>query len=170
MVSIRFHLPILLSTYTFVNSTINYKFIRLCSICLIFLSQIISLSSADSNDHAMTIVHTFDEYFCQTQVTSCLFRKRYHQLHDNPQQTDNCRLLLILRLCLHHDTEIPRICNKTVLNGVRIHLRNETQRNCLSSSVYKNFYAQHLLSIAPSRTIIKCQIFVLLFFTYLIYH
>jgi hypothetical protein len=79
MVYIRFHLPILLSSYSIINSNINYNFIRLSSICLIIFSQIIS-SSSESNDQALMIAKSIKEYLCQNHVFTCFFRKRFHPL------------------------------------------------------------------------------------------
>ncbi len=157
MIYLRFHLPVLLTK-------IDYNFIQLCSIFLIFFSQTISASSK-SNDQAFIIAKSLDDYFCQNCVFSCYFRNRHHQ-----QQLDNCTSLLILHSCLHYDTDTKLRCNQTALNHVRKILDDKTPRHCFTSSVYKTFYAQHLRSIAPERTIVKCQIFVLFFSTYLIYH
>ncbi len=157
MVYLRFHLPVLLSSYT---TKINYNFLRLSSICFMFFSQIISASSLSSNpnERAVIIAQSINDYNCQNHVFTCYFRNRHH-----PQQSDNCKSLLILHSCFHYDTDTKRMCNQTVLNHVRQNLDKETPGHCFTSSVYKTFYAQHLRSIAPSRTIVKCQIFVLFF-------
>lgn len=172
MVYIRFHLPILLSSCTFVNSNINYKFIHLCSICLIFLSQIISSSSSSLQftEHTSSIIHSFDGS-CRNYIHTCYFRKSHHEeSYDNQQQTDECRQLLILHKCLRYDTSIKLYCSQTILNTARLKINKETPKSCFTLSIYKTIFAQHLRSIAPSRTINKCPIFVLLFFTYLIYY
>jgi hypothetical protein len=169
MFYLRFHLPVLLSSYSFITSNINYNSIRLYSICLIFLSQIISSSSSSpiSNDRALIIAISIKEYICQNHVLTCFFRKRHHQF-DNEQELDNCKSFLILHSCLHYDTDTIRVCDQSArdqsdLNHAKLKLDKEIPRNCFTSSVYKTFYAQHLRSIAPSRTIVKCQIFVLFF-------
>jgi hypothetical protein len=162
MVYIRFHLPVLLSSYSIVTSNVNYNLIRLYSICLIFFSQIIS-SSSKPNDRALDIAKSIDGYLCQNHVLTCFFRQRFHSLLDNQQQSDNCKSLLILHSCLHYDTDTIRECYQSTLNRAKVNLGNATPKHCFTSSVYKTFYAQHLRSIAPSRTIVKCQIFVLFF-------
>ncbi len=163
MVSIRFHIPVLLRSYSIINSNINYNLIGLCSICLMFFSQIIPSTSSEFDNRALTIVKSIDEYLCKNYVFTCFFRQRYHQSYDNQQQTDNCRSLLILHSCLHYDTDTTRMCYQSTLIRAKLNLDNETPRHCFTSSVYKTFYAQHLRSIASSRTIVKCQIFVLFF-------
>jgi hypothetical protein len=162
MFYLRFHLPVLLSSYSFITSNINYNSIRLYSICLMFLSQIISSSSSSpiSNDRALIIAISIKEYICQNHVLTCFFRKRHHQF-DNEQELDNCKSFLILHSCLHYDTDTTRMCYPSTLSRAKLNLDNETPRHCFTSSVYKTFYAQHLRSITPSRTIVKCQIFVL---------
>jgi len=164
MVYIRFYLPVLLSSYSIVNSNINYNFIRLCSICLMFIPQIISSSSLpESNDQALMIVQSINDYICRTHALTCIFRKRFYPLFDNQQQFDDCKTLLILKSCLNYDTDTIDVCDQSALDISRRNLDNTTPRHCFTSSVYKTFYAQHLRSIAPSRTIVKCQIFVLFF-------
>ncbi|CAF0984935.1 unnamed protein product [Adineta steineri] len=164
MVSIHLRLPILLSSYYYIiNSNINYNLIRLYSICLIFFSQIIPLSSSKFDDQVLDIVHSMDGDMCRNYVFTCLFRQRYHKSFDNQQQTGNCKYLLILHSCLQYDTDITGICYKLSLNRAKSRLDNDSLKHCFTSSVYKNFHAQHLRSIAPTRTIMKCQIFVLFF-------
>jgi hypothetical protein len=129
-----------------------------------FSSQIISLSSSSQpDDRAFTIVKTIDDYLCQNHVFTCFFRQRYHKAFDYQQQPDNCKTLLILHSCLHHDTDTKRNCDQETLRQAKLKLDKETPKLCFTSSVYKTFYAQHLYSIAPSRSIVKCQIFVIFF-------
>jgi hypothetical protein len=157
----RFHLPVLLPSIA--TSNINYNLIRLCSICLIFCSQIISSSPSEKiDDKAFTIVKSIDNYLCENYIFTCFFRQRYHKSFDSQQQSDNCKSLLILHSCLHHDTDTKRMCyqSTSTLSEAKIKLDNDA-KHCFTSSVYKAFYAQHLYSIAPSRTIFKCQIFVI---------
>jgi hypothetical protein len=165
MVFVRFPLPVLLSFHSIITTNINYNFLRLCSLCLIFFSQIISASSlsSKSNDRALTIAQSFDEYLCRTHILTYFFRKRHHPLFDNQQQFDNCKPYLILHSCFNYDLDTIRYCNQTELNRAKLILDKEIPKYCFTSSVYKTFYAQHLYSIAPSRTIVKCQIFVLFF-------
>ncbi|CAF2620732.1 unnamed protein product [Rotaria sp. Silwood2] len=155
MVYIRFHLPVLLPSYSIVTRNVNYNLIRLYSICLIFFSQIIISSCSKFDDKALTIAKTIDDYLCQNFVHTCFFRQRYHTSHDNQQQFDNCKSLLILHSCLYYDTDTIRMCHQSQLNLVKINLGNEAPRHCFTSSVYKNFYAQHLRSISPARTTVK---------------
>ena len=150
MIYLRFHLPVLLTR-------INYSFIQLCSICLICFPSTIS-TSTKTNDEAFTIAQSIDDYFCQNHVFSFYFRNRHHQ-----QQSDNCISFLILHSCFYHDNDTKRLCSRTILNRVRQMLDDRMPKHCFTSSVYKTFYAQHLRSIAPARTIVKCQIFVLFF-------
>ncbi|CAF3397320.1 unnamed protein product [Rotaria socialis] len=170
MVYIRFHLPVLLPSYSTFTGYINNNLIRLCSICLIFFSQPI-LSSSKSYDRALAIAKSIDEYSCKNYVLTCFFRQRHHPSFDNEQESDNCKYILILHLCLHHDPDTIRICeqskskskSKSTLDRANSELNDEDLRHCFTSSVYKNFYAQHLRSISPARTTVKCQIFTLLF-------
>jgi hypothetical protein len=130
-----------------------------------FFSQIISSSSSSpkSNDQAVIIAKSLKEYHCQNHALTCFFRSRHHQYIDKQQQTDNCKPLLILHSCLHYDTDTMRFCEQSALNRAKMKLDKEMPGHCFTSSVYKTFYAEHLRSIAPSRTIVKCQIFVLFF-------
>lgn len=155
MIYLRFHPAVLFCT------NLHSQWIRIYSICLIFFSQMIfsssSLSlSSKANDQVFTITKSIDDYMCQNYVLTCFFRNRYHQ-----QQSDDCKSLLILHSCFHNDVDTIRMCNGPLLNHLRKILDDQTPKQCFTSSVYKTFYAQHLRSIAPSRPIIKCQIFVL---------
>lgn len=154
MIYLRFHLPV------FFYTNFNSHWIRIYSICLIFFSQMLFSSSSSlstkSLDRVYSITKSIDDYMCQNYVFTCFFRNRYHQ-----QQSDDCKSLLILHSCFHHDVDTIRMCHDSALNRLRKLLDEQTPKQCFTSSVYKTFYAQHLRSIAPSRTIVKCQIFVL---------
>ncbi|CAF1046950.1 unnamed protein product [Rotaria sordida] len=164
MVYIRFHLPVLLSSYSIVTHNVNYNLIRLYSIYLMFFSQIILSSCSKFDDKALTIAKSIDDYTCQNFVFTCFFRQRHHTSYNNQQQQhDNCKFLLILHSCLYYDTDTIRRCHQSKLNPAKINLRDEAPKHCFTSSVYKNFYVQHLRSISPARTTVKCQIFILLF-------
>jgi hypothetical protein len=178
MFNLPFHLPVLFSWHTIPMTNINYNLLRSCSIALMFISQFVFTSSSassssaaaaslsSSNDRALTIVQSIDEYLCNNYVFTCFFRQRHHQSLNQNQQTksvDHCKSLLILHSCLHHDTDTLRICSTFTVNRAKINLSLETPPHCFTSSVYKMFYAQHLRSIAPSSITFKCQIFVLFF-------
>lgn len=164
MVSIRFHLPVLLSTYSFVTSYLTYNSIRLSSIYLLFFSQIIVSSSSKPSETALDIVKSIDDYLCQNTVFTCIFRQRFHESSDgNEQEYENCKYLLILHSCLHHDIDTTTKCPSSTLNHAQRHVTRKAPKHCFTSSVYENFYAQHLRSISSARTTIKCQIFILLF-------
>ena len=155
MIYLRFHFAVFFSIH------LNSPWIRVYSICLIFFSQLIfssSLSTKSNNDRVFTITKSIDDYMCQNYVFTCFFRNRYHQ-----QQSDDCKSLLILHSCFHYDVDTIRMCHEGALNRLRKLLDEQTPKQCFTSTVYQNFYAQHLRSIAPSRTIVKCQIFVVLF-------
>ena len=162
MVYIRFHLSALLQYYSVVTSNVDYNLVQLLSICLIFLSQIMSSSSSKSDDTALIIAKSIDAYICRNHVFTCFFRQRHHSSPDNQQLSDRCKFLLILRFCLHYDNDTKTNCNESELNLAKIKLCNKTSQHCLTPSVYKTFYAQHLCSISTSTATIKCQIFVLL--------
>jgi hypothetical protein len=171
MIYVRSRLPVLLPSYLTVTTNINYNLIRLCSICLMFFSQVISSSSSSKSDErALTIVKSIDDYLCENYVFTCFFRQRYHKLFDNQQQTDKCKSLLILHSCLHYDTDTTRMCSQSTLKQPKSNLNRETPPDCFTSSLYKTIYAQHLRSIAPSRTAAKYQIFAffLLFISFVI--
>jgi hypothetical protein len=149
MVYVRFHLLILLLTWSLV--IVN-------SFLLIFFCQSVS-SSSKSDNRTMIIVKSIDDYLCQNHIFTCFFRRRYHPSF-NQQESDNCKSLLILRSCLHYDTESIRLCPQITLNQAKHNLTDETPTYCFTSSVYKTFYTQHLHSIALPRTTINCQIFM----------
>ncbi|UJR26637.1 hypothetical protein I4U23_007955 [Adineta vaga] len=149
MASRRIYLFTFLPSYSILNSNINHNLIRLCSICLLLFYQISpSSSSFDYDDRAVTIVQSIDDYICKNYVFTCLYRQRYHQSFDNQQQSDKCKSLLILHSCLHYDTEIHRVCYQSILHRAKLYLENDTPKHCFTSSVYKNFQAQHLRSTA----------------------
>lgn len=152
MIYLRFHLTV----FFYIN--LHSHWIRIYSICLIFFSQMIFSSSLSTkaNDQVLTITESIDDYMCRNYVLTCFFGNRYHQ-----QQSDDCKSILILHSCFHYDADTIRMCNRPLLNRLRKILDNQTPKQCFTSSVYKTFYAQHLRSIAPSRTIVKCQLFVL---------
>ena len=152
MIYLRFHLTV----FFYIN--LHSHWIRIYSICLIFFSQMIFSSSLSTkaNDQVLTITKSIDDYMCQNYVLTCFFGNHYHQ-----QQSDDCNSLLILHSCFHYDVDTIRMCNRPLLNRLRKTLDSQTPKQCFTSSVYKTFYAQHLRSIAPSRTIVKYQIFVL---------
>jgi hypothetical protein len=165
MVYLQFHLPIVLLPW----SSININIIRFCSFFLMFSSQFILLSSSSkSNDRALKIVQSIDDYLCQNHVFTCLFRQRYHQSLDNHQQ--HCKYLFILRSCLHYDTDTIRMCDQSTLSQTKQNLAKETPTYCFISSLYKALRAQHLRSIALPRTTVKCRILVLflLFISFII--
>lgn len=162
----RFHLPVLLPSCSIISNIVNCNCIRLYSICALFYFQILVSSSSLSSkykDHAVNLTESIDEYLCQNYVMTCYFRRRHHASFDNQLPSDNCKPLLILHSCLHHDTDTIRICRQSSLNLVKINLGKETPKHCFTSSMYKKFYAQHLRSISPARTTVKCQISMLLF-------
>lgn len=152
-----------LPAYSILNSNINHNLLRLCSICLMLFSQIKPSYSLSSkyDDRAVTIVRSIDEYLCQNYVFTCFYRHRYHQSFDNQQDSDNCKSLLILHSCLNYDSDVLRICYQSILHRTKVYLENDTPKHCFTSSVYKNFHAQHLRSTASSRTFPKCPIVVL---------
>jgi len=160
------HLRIPWSSWLFIHSTTVYNLIRLSCVYLIFISRSISSSSSSTfNDPAVDIVKSINDYACETRVSTCLFRQRHHQSFDNNQQSsDRCKFLLILRFCLDHDLALTHDCLSSTLSYVKTRLRSETPSHCFDSPSYKIMYAQHLRSIAPSRTTVKCSTFVILLF------
>lgn len=163
MASGRVYLSALLPFSTVLNSNTNSNLLRLCSICLILCSHISpSIAPSTYEDRALAIVQSIDDYLCQNYVSSCTFRQRYHQSAESRQHGDNCKPLLILHSCLHHDPEIPRICHPSIIHRARVYLENDTPKRCFTSSVYKSFRAQHLRSTAPTRLAnVKCHVVVL---------
>jgi len=161
--NLRFHLPVLLPSSS--NSmTIFY------SIYLIFSCQLIPLASSSSYNLVRNLTESIENYLCQTYIQTCFFRERYHPSPSNQAQIDKCKSLLILHSCLYHDFDTKRICDQKVLKQTRLSLDKQIPEDCFTSSVYKTFYAKHLRSIAPSRTIFKRSIFILfsLFISFII--
>ena len=160
MFALAFHLPVLFSRRSF-----RWNLFQLYSFSL-FIPVLSSL--APSDDQALTIVQSIDEYICQNYALTCFFRQRHHQSNENDarrKSLDFCKSLLILHSCLHYDADTRQVCSKGSLNRAKIHLTRETPEHCQTSSVYKTYYAQHLHSFAPSsssRIFFKWQIIVLL--------
>ena len=117
--------------------------------------------SSKYDDRAVTIVRSIDDYLCQNYVFTCFYRHRYHQSFDNQHDSNNCKSLLILHSCLNYDSDVLRICYQSILHRTRVYLENDTPKHCFTSSVYKNFHAQHLRSTASSRTFPKCSLVML---------
>ncbi|CAF1403505.1 unnamed protein product [Rotaria sordida] len=130
-----------------------------------FFCQLISSSSSSSkfNNQALTIVKSIDDYLCQNYIFTCFFRQRYYQSYVQ-QQINNCKSFLILYSCLHYDTESIRMCHQPILNQVKLNLADQTPIYCLTSSIYKTLYIQHLSSKALPKMTISWQIFILIFF------
>ncbi|CAF4678084.1 unnamed protein product, partial [Rotaria sp. Silwood1] len=134
MIYIRFHLPVLLPSYSIVTHNINYNLIRLYSICFMFFFQIIFSSCSTFDNRGLTIAKSIDDYICQNYVVTCLFRQRFHPSDDNQQQFYNCKSLLILHSCLYYDTDTIRMCQQSILNLAKINLGNEAPKHCFTSS------------------------------------
>jgi len=149
MVYLQNHLSILLPSWSLI--IINSFF-------LMFFCQLIS-SSSEFDNRALNIVKSIDDYLCKNHIFTCFFRQPYHQLFDQ-QQSNKCKSLLILHLCIHYDTDLIRICRQSILSEIQQNLISETPTYCFNLSVYKTLSAQHLRSIALPRTTINCRIFV----------
>jgi hypothetical protein len=149
MVYHRSHLPILLPLWMLIINNLFF---------LMFFCQLIS-SSTKFDNRALNIVKSIDDYLCQNHIFTCFFRQSYHQLFDQ-QQSNNCKSLLILHLCIHYDTDIIRMCRQSILSQVQKILIAETPTYCFTLSVYKTLSAQHLRSIALPRMTINCRIFM----------
>lgn len=148
----RFHLPVLLSSK---SMTIFYL------IYLIFSCQLIPLSSSKPYNLVRNLTQSIENYFCRNYIQTCFFRERHHSSSTDQIQIDKCKSLLILHSCLYHDIDTRRMCDQMILKQTRLSLDNQIPEDCFTSSVYKTFYAKHLRSIAPSRTIVIRSIFVL---------
>jgi hypothetical protein len=158
MFYLSFHSPVALSSYLF-PPLIGYS-----TIYFMVLAQFVSSSLTPSDDRALTIVQSIDEYLCKNYLLTCFFRQRYHDSFDDEQQAaslDLCKSLFILHSCLHYDTDTMRICSSATVNRAKLNLNLETPKHCFTSSVYKTFYAQHLRSLVPSSTALKRPIVVL---------
>ena len=153
-----FHLPF--GFFSSTSSNVNSTLFTFYSIILILYIQIVSSLTSSVDDRAIAIVKSIDEYLCHNYLLTCFFRQRHHPKH--VKSVDQCKSLLILHSCLHHDIETRQICSPSAVDRAKFSLRMETPSQCFTSSVYKNFYAQHLRSIAPSSAVLKCPTDVLL--------
>ena len=125
----------------------HYPTLRYCSLCLLFYASSVRPSS---NDRALILVRSIDDYLCQNYVFTCFFRQRHHPSPEK-HQADPCRSLLILRSCLHHDIDTIRMCHSPALTQAKNDLRSEASTSCLTSSMRKALPIQHLHSLAPAR-------------------
>ena len=161
--------PVYVPSYLFSTLLGHSHLLRSSAICFVLLVQFVSSSLIPSDDRALTIVESIDEYLCKNYLLTCFFRQRYHQsfgaddVAQQPTSLDLCKSLLILHSCLHYDTDTMRICSATTVNRAKLNLSLETPKHCFTSSLYKTFYAQHLRSLVTSSTAFKWPILVLFF-------
>ena len=165
MFYLSFHSSISFPSYLLSTLIGHSNLIRSSTICFMILAQFVPYSLSSSDDRALTIVRSIDEYLCKNYLLTCFFRQRYHESFDDdnqkPTSLDLCKSLLILHSCLHHDTDTMRICSSTTVNRAKLNLNLETPKHCFTSSVYKTFFAQHLRSLALSSTALEWPIVVL---------
>lgn len=171
MFYLSLHSPISFLSYLLSTLIGHSNLIRSSTICFMILAQFVPSALTSSDDRALTIVRSIDEYLCKNYLLTCFFRQRYHESFDDddggdqkPTSLDLCKSLLILHSCLHHDTDTMRICSSTTVNRAKLNLNLETPKHCFTSSVYKTFFAQHLRSLVPSSTALKWPIVVLISF------